>query len=430
MAASVAATAAAAHKPSPVEDWLHAHARAPDEIDLGLARVAAVRDALGLRLSAPVVTVGGTNGKGSVCALASSILAAAGYRAGCYTSPHILTFGERIQINQQAVAEDEILAALKRTAAVASQLNIALTYFELTTLAAVEILQTCEVVVLEVGLGGRLDAVNIFEPTVAVITNVENDHAEFLGNTREAIAGEKAGIARAGVPLVIGEKRAAAVLRPHLPRGCRAIVVGGTQVFAKRNAQTWDYHSTARNLKQLPHPALRGAHQIGNAAVAVAALECLPPAFWPGSGGVRRGLHAARLPGRAQVLAGRPAVVVDVAHNVAAAQQLERFLFHMGYYPQTRAVLGMMRRKDLAGFVRALQPRICHWYVATPNGGDYPAAEMGAAVAAVAGAERVSVCASIAAAAQKARAASEESDRIVVCGSFLTVADFLRATPA
>lgn len=437
-----------------VDLWLRQNARAPDEIELGLERVAAVRSALRLSLPMPVITVGGTNGKGSVCALLNSMLCAAGYQVGCYTSPHILHFSERIQINQNPVDAAQILQALERTAAAAAQHDIELTYFELTTLAAAQLFEAhpCEVVILEVGLGGRLDAVNVFEPSVAVITNVEKDHMEFLGNTREQIAGEKAGIARRGKPLIIGSARAAEVVVPHIlqndsrgdsPRrdsdsqnnvsnASDSVFVNGEHFRAAANdgqQNTWDYHGIHRTLKSLPMPALRGAHQVGNAAVACAALEALPADYWVGNGGVRSGLHQVKLVGRAQVLAGKPCVVVDVAHNVAAAAELEQFLFNMGYFPQTRAVLGMLNRKDCIGFVQALSRRIDHWYIAAPRGGDKPAEVLAAEVCEAigntnGGADKITICESIAAATQLAYAASDENDRILVSGSFLTVADF------
>ena len=406
-----------------IEQWLAAHARPPTTIQLGLSRLQKVRDRLQLTLPMPVITVGGTNGKGSVCHLLSAMLAAAGFKVGCYTSPHLLHFGERIMTNGVSAEAEEVLDALQTIAAAGGEL----TYFELITLAAALLFvrQSCEVVVLEVGLGGRLDAVNVFDADVAVITNIGIDHTEYLGDTREQIALEKAGICRTGKPVVIGDTAppptlVAALCQWQVP----AYYLG--RDFQLTGNRYWSYCGRRQRLANLPPPALSGAHQLHNAATALCALECLPVDYWPGAGAVRRGLHAAVLPGRGQVLAGRPTTVLDVAHNAAAAAVLERQLFDMGYYPRTAAVLGMLARKDIGAFVTALRRRIDHWYAACPADGDLGAAEIAAQVRQAGGV--VDAHSSIAAAVAAARADSNDSDRIVVTGSFLTVAEYMQNT--
>ena len=439
-----------------VGQWLEERSSPPSQIELGLTRIRAVKDAMRLAPAAPIITVGGTNGKGSVCAYLQSILTAGGFRVGAYFSPHVFRFNERAQINAEPLPDDVLLNALQTADAAARRAGVNLTYFELATLGAVAALTQaqCEALILEVGLGGRLDAVNIFDPDVAVITNVQMDHAEFLGDSRAAIAAEKAAIARADKPAVIGCADSAALLRPHLDAiGAQTAVFGRdfSAETAGATGRAWHFVG-ARPMRNLPLPQMMGRHQIANAATAIAALARLPPQFLPGFGAAREGLHQARLPARAQVLPGEPVTVVDVAHNPAAAAALERFLFEMGFYPQTRAVLGMQPHKDIAGFVRALAKRVDHWHIAAPEGvadADAAVSAMVAAVAAIGGKYETHESITEAALAtvvaddvEAARAvklsvdgatgssamdnADGKSDRIIVVGSFLTVADFFR----
>ena len=412
-----------------VENYLAAHARPPQEIELDLHRVRLVRRRMGMRLSLrmPLLTVGGTNGKGSVCAMLEAFLLAGGWRVGCYTSPHLQDFGERIRVGGAPAAAAEMLAALQEVSrAAAAEIPVPLTYFELTTLAAARLFaeRRCELAILEVGLGGRLDAVNIFPPTVAVITNIALDHAEYLGDTRDAVGIEKAGICRRAVPVVVGDTSPPPALLAEIKKRRAKLHLNGRDFSAVAAGRFWHYEGRKR-ISNLPPPALAGAHQITNAATALAALECLPADFWPGTGAIRTGLHAVSLSGRFQILPGRPVTVVDVAHNPAAAAALERGLFAMGYYPHTRAVLGMLARKDIAGFVAALGKRVDVWYTARPRGGDLSGEEIATAVIAAGG--RAVSFPSIAAAVAQARADSGDGDRIVVTGSFLTVSDCLKA---
>ena len=407
---------------SATERWLARHARLPTDIDLGLERVRHVWGVLAEPLTMPIIIVGGTNGKGSVCALLAAILSAAGYRVGCYTSPHVSTIGERVRIGDDAVADDHLLEALK-TVAAAGQ-SVSLTYFELLTLAAALLFARarCHVSILEVGLGGRLDAVNVFSPAVSLITNVAMDHTDYLGDTVAAIAVEKAGICRLAKPLIVGDNDPEPALLSAASQQGAIMRLRGRDFNVFMGDRCWDYDGLQRRLSNLPLPALLGGHQIINAACGLAALESLPNEYWPGVGAIRAGLHAVRLPGRTQVLPGLPVTVLDVAHNPAAAVTLERFLFAMGYYPTTRAVLGMLARKDIDGFAGALAQRVDEWFVARPKGGDLSADAMAATLSAVG--HTVTACPTIAAAMAQARAKSADNDRILVTGSFLTVADF------
>lgn len=407
--------------------WLRMlEARHPAAIDLGLDRVEAVRAQMELRLDMPVVLVGGTNGKGSVCAMLAAFLRAGGARTGCYTSPHILRFSERVAVDGEPASDDDLLDAFEKVEAAREAAGESLTYFEFTTLAAAQIFadRRCDAAILEVGLGGRLDAVNIFEPSVSAVSSLGIDHQEFLGGTLESIAKEKAGIFRLGKPAVSGDGSAPLV---QAARNIGAdLRVLGRDFHAKpaEEGAGWRYEGR-RRLYNLPLPAMRGTHQLRNAATAIAALESLPESLWPGAGGVRRGLHEASAPARAQVLPGAPPIVLDVAHNVAAAEALERTLFDMGYFPQTAAVLGMQPNKDAEGFARALARRIDVWHVAQPRGGGMDAAALAAAVRAGGGSDIVE-CESVSEASARARDCCGESGRILVTGSFMTVADFMQ----
>ena len=406
--------------------WLSELAsRHPVGIDLGLERTEAVRREMGLVLPMPVAVVGGTNGKGSVCAVLAAMLRRGGARTGRYMSPHVSRFNERICVDGAEADDKTILAAFARVESARAGAGVSLTYFEFITLAAALIFADAgaDAAVLEVGLGGRLDAVNVFPAAVAAVTNIGLDHREFLGETAAEIAREKAGIFRSGAAAVVGDANAPPALFAEAEKNGAKLHVMGRDFTAERAENGWHYRGR-RNLFNLPAPAMRGAHQIANAACAVAVLENLPEHLWPGTGAVRQGLHDAAIPGRGQVLPGIPATVLDVAHNAEAAAALERMLFDMGYYPRTAAVLGMMARKDIAGFVEALRRRVDSWYAVCPEGGDVSAAALKAAaeqtgVAAVA-------CGSMEEAAARARDYCGKNGRIVVTGSFMTVAEYIK----
>lgn len=421
------------NSPDSLADWLayieRLHAR---PIDLGLDRVRAVAERLGVRFTCPVIVVGGTNGKGSTCAMLEAMLRAAGYRTGLYTSPHLLSFNERARLDG-VEASDEAL--IEQFAAVeAARGDTTLTYFEFTTLAILRLFAQAglDAVILEVGLGGRLDAVNIVDADVAVITSVDLDHMDFLGPTREHIGWEKAHIYRAG--------RAAICADPQPP--ARLIEVAenlgadlwrfGRDFNYSGDRQQWAYGGRQLRRGALPYPALRGANQLLNASGALAALEALGSRLPVSQAAVREGLLRAQIPGRFQILPGQPAIILDVAHNPHAAAVLVQNLDAMGYFPETHAVFGMLADKDIAGVVARVAGRIDRWQVAALPGPRGSSASAQAAQLRAAGVapEAIGEHASVASALDAAQGAVQQADRILVFGSFLTVAEAMRALEA
>ncbi len=395
----------------------------PQAIALGLDRVREVLSALKIKISCPVLTVGGTNGKGSTCAMLEAILGSAGYRTGLYTSPHLLRYNERVRVAGREADESalcEAFAAVERVRG-----SVPLTYFEFGTLAAFFLFarEKPEALILEVGLGGRLDAVNVLDADCAVLTSVGIDHVEFLGDSREAIGREKAGIFRAGRPAVIADPRPPESVLAGIQRvGALPILLGRDFGYANQGTQ-WSYWGPAGKRPGLAHPALRGGVQLRNASAAIAVLDALRQRLPIAAKDVRRALAEVNLPGRFQVLPGRPQVVLDVAHNPEAAAVLAANLGDSGFSPETIAVFGMLRDKDIAGVMRAVAPRITRWHLATlpgPRGADARLLssiflELKIQAPAV---EHDSVAEALAA----AKAEAAEDDKIVVFGSFLTVA--------
>lgn len=401
-------------------DWLaYIERQHPQSIALGLDRVRQVFSALKIKISCPVVTVGGTNGKGSTCAMLESVLGFAGYRTGLYTSPHLLRYNERVRIAGREAEDATFAEAFAEVESARG--SIPLTYFEFGTLAAFVLFSKAnlDAAVLEVGLGGRLDAVNVVDADCAVLTSVGIDHVEFLGDTRETIGAEKAGIFRAGRPAVVAD--------PDPPRSvlgsdAKLLLLGRDFGYQPQGTQ-WSYWGPAGKRSGLAHPALRGAMQLRNASAAFAALDALREKLPIAMQDVRRALAEVTLPGRFQVLPGRPQVVLDVAHNPEAAAALAANLGDSGYSPETIAVFGMLRDKDIAGVVRAVASRITRWHLATLPG------PRGADAGLLAGVLRelriqtpIAEHGSVAEALAVAKNEAAENDKIVVFGSFLTVA--------
>jgi dihydrofolate synthase/folylpolyglutamate synthase len=402
-------------------EWLaHIERQHPQAIALGLERVRAVFGGLGISFICPVLTVAGTNGKGSTCALLESILRAAGYRTGLYTSPHLRRYNERVRIGGQEVDDDSLCEAF--AAVEAARAGAPLTYFEFGTLAAFSLFtkERIDAAILEVGLGGRLDAVNVVDADCAVLTSVGIDHVEFLGATREEIGREKAGIFRPGRPAIVGDPDPpASVLNADAD-----LQLAGRDFGYQAQGAQWSYWGPAVKRSGLAHPALRGAAQLRNASAALAALDCLRERLPIAMQDVRRGLAEVSLPGRFQVLPGRPQVVLDVAHNPEAAAVLASNLGDSGFAPETIAVLGMLKDKDIAGVVRAMAPRITRWHLASlpgPRGLD--SGSLARILSDLNINEPVSAHASVADALSAAKREANENDKIVVFGSFLTVAD-------
>ncbi|MDR2365929.1 MAG: bifunctional tetrahydrofolate synthase/dihydrofolate synthase [Zoogloeaceae bacterium] len=416
------------------------HPKGQAGIELGLARARRVSAALGQRPFCPIVTVAGTNGKGSTVAYLESILVRAGFRVGCYTSPHLLRYNERVRVDGRPASDAALCAAFAEVEAARRMAgNIPLTYFEFGTLAAWQVFAAagCEALALEVGLGGRLDAVNLYDADVALVTVVDLDHQEWLGADRESVGFEKAGIFRAGRPALCGDAdppqsllRRAAQLNAPLRR------MGWDFGFAVMEASrlSWQYWRRQEDgrprRRNFAYPGLRGKAQLQDAALAVAALETLADRLPVSAQAMREGLAQAALPGRFQVLPKRgddPVLVLDVAHNPQAMRTLAENLAEMGFFDHTYAVLGMLADKDVAGSVAALRGKIRHWFLASlPGIRGLTAAALAEAVRqADPGASfscHASPRAALAAAQKRTRKRAGENDRIAVFGSFHTVA--------
>jgi dihydrofolate synthase / folylpolyglutamate synthase len=405
----------------------------PKSIAMGLERVADVAARMSVRVASPVVTVAGTNGKGSTCALLESIYRQAGYRTGLYTSPHLTRFNERVRIGGVDMDDAALVSAfdIVEMARTAASTPTPLTYFEFTTLAALHLFasERLDVLVLEVGLGGRLDAVNLIDADVAVVTTIDVDHVDYLGPTREHIGAEKSGIFRSGRQAICGDFDPPQTLVAYAQAiGAPLWRIGIDFAYAEQGTQ-WRYEGPGGNRYGLPYPALRGRYQLGNAATALAATDALRARLPVAASAIRDGLVRVDLAGRFQVLPGRPTIVLDVAHNPHAARALAGTLSTMGYHPRTFAVFGMLADKDIEAVARALAPRIDAWYVAPLPG------PRGASVARVEAALRAAGVAQdairrfddVTHAFDAARADANDADRIAAFGSFLTVAAALAA---
>jgi dihydrofolate synthase/folylpolyglutamate synthase len=422
-------------RPASLADWLrYLETLHPKAIALGLDRVRTVYVRLQTSMTCPVVTVTGTNGKGSTCAMLESMLRCAGFRVGLYTSPHLLRYNERVRIDGVEATDVALVEALNRVedARVESGAPVALTYFEFGTLAALWLFARAEldVAILEVGLGGRLDAVNIVDSDVAVVTTIDLDHADYLGPTREDVGREKAGIFRAGRVAVCGEADPPASLIDHAGAiGSKLVQIGRDFGYVAERGQ-WRYWGPGGDRYGLPHPALRGPYQLANAATAIAALDVVRERLPVSGGAIRTGLVEVELRGRFQVLPGRPAVVLDVAHNPHAARALAATAGEMGYFPETLAVFGIFADKDIDGVIAAMRGEATRWFVATLPGPRGAAAADLAERLVVAGVAReaIVVCNDVSDAWCAAREAASEADRIIVFGSFLTVAAVMAMT--
>lgn len=417
--------------PATLSDWLeYIERQHPATIAMGLDRVAAVRDALGLRPDFPLITVGGTNGKGSTCRILESILRQAGYRAGTYTSPHLLRYNERVRVGGREAADDELARAFAAVESARAGLGLPLTYFEFGTLAALWLFVEARVdaAVLEIGLGGRLDAVNAFDPDVSVLVSVGLDHMEYLGDTRDSIGREKAHIFRPGRTAVCADADPPATVLEHAATIDAPLLLIGRDFDYEVEAQQWRYRGPRATRHGLPPPALRGIAQLANASAAITALDLLHERLPVSAGALRSGLVHVENPGRFQVLPGRPTVVLDVAHNPHAAEVLVHNLAQMTGHARTLAVFSMLADKDVAGVVRILRGHIDHWYVAPLPGPRGSAVEPLLRTLHEAGVSApVEVCADIENACASANQAAGGGDRIVVFGSFLTVAAAMTA---
>lgn len=398
-------------------------------IDLGLERVEQVRQRLKLKIDFPLIVVGGTNGKGSTCAMLEAMLHAGGYQVGCYTSPHFLEYNERVRIGKVPASDAALCAAFERIEQ--ARENIPLTYFEFGTLAAMACFvdSKVDVAVLEVGLGGRLDAVNVFDADCAIVTSVDLDHMDYLGDTRDIIAVEKAGIFRSGRVAVYADRdMPQTIATTAQQRGAELWQLGINYDYSAKQQQ-WDFKGRTHVRYALPYPALRGSYQLNNASAALAALDALQDQLPLSMEAVRAGLSQVTLPGRFQVLPGFPQVILDVAHNPHAARALADNLAAMPP-ARTGAVFAMLNDKDIRGVVHSLKGKIDDWWVAGIDAPRGATAEKIRQIVLQTGvpAQSVQAFPTVTEALNCARNEVGENGRIIAFGSFYTVAEAMRAS--
>jgi dihydrofolate synthase/folylpolyglutamate synthase len=415
-----------------MDSWLaHCERLHPHTIDMGLERVQEVVKRLGLRFEACVITVAGTNGKGSTCAMLEACFLQAGYRTGVYTSPHLVHFQERCRIHGETVQPDDLLPHFQKVEDARCQgSEISLTYFEFTTLAILSLMAEAnlDIAILEVGLGGRLDAVNVVNADCAVITSIDLDHTELLGPDRESIGFEKAGIMRSGKPVVVSDPVPPESVLAHAASIGADLWQFGKDFNFTGDKQQWAWAGRGRRYSGLAYPALRGANQLINASGVLAALEAVRDRLPVTAQAIRNGLAMVELPGRFQIIPGQPTLVLDVAHNPHAVAALSENLDAMGFYPTTHAVFGAMADKDVSAIMARVGVLVDRWYFC-----DLPTARASSAQELQKQWQqtnrRKNVTSSVfkdpKEAFEAAVAAADPADRIVVFGSFYTVAGVL-----
>ena len=418
--------------PQTLNEWLaRCEQLHPKEIDLTLERVAAVAKRLNLGFQVPVIAVAGTNGKGSTCAMLEAVALQAGYRVGLYSKPHLVHFEERCRVNGQMVDASELLPHFE--AVELARGDTTLTYFEFTTLAIARLLSQAplDLVILEVGLGGRLDAVNVVDADCAIITSIDLDHTEFLGPDREAIGYEKAHIMRPGKPVIVSDPLPPYSVLAYAKKLGADLWRVGTDFNCSGDRQQWAWGGRKRRYSGLAYPALRGANQLLNAAGVLAAFEALKDRLPITAQAVRAGLALVDLPGRFQIVPGQPTLVLDVAHNPHAVAALVQNLDQMGFFPKTHVVFGAMADKDLSNLLTRMAPLVDHWvFCDLPTARAASARNLEALYQGLAlkgpGPVVIDCCESPQAALQTAVKNADPADRIVVFGSFYTVGGVLQ----
>jgi dihydrofolate synthase/folylpolyglutamate synthase len=414
--------------PLTLADWLaHCERLHPKTIDMSLERTLAVRDRLALRFDCTVITVAGTNGKGSTCAMLESVALAAGYRVGLYSKPHLVHFEERCRVGGANIDGDALLPHFEAVEAVRGDMT--LTYFEFTTLVIMRCLSRLplDLVILEVGLGGRLDAVNAIDTDCAIVTSIDLDHTEYLGPDRESIGREKAHIMRKGKPAIVSDPLPPASVCAHAQAVAADLWLAGRDFNHSGDRQQWNWAGRGRRIGGLAYPALRGANQLLNAAGVLAAFEALRDRLPVPVQAVRQGLAGVELPGRFQIVPGQPTLVLDVAHNPHSVAALALNLDAMGFFPRTHAVFGAMHDKDLTGVVQRLAPIVEDWYCCDlPLARAAPADALARVVREVQPRAQVSTHASPTQALAAALEHADPADRILIFGSFLTVGGVLQ----
>jgi dihydrofolate synthase / folylpolyglutamate synthase len=397
----------------------------PKEIDLGLDRVEQVLEKLKLspQFICPVITVAGTNGKGSTVAFLESILKAANYSVGCYTSPHLFSYNERIRLDGENV-DDEILCNAFDVIDQARG-DIPLTYFEFGTLAALVVFakSKVDVTVLEVGLGGRLDAVNVIDADVAVVTSIDIDHTDWLGEDIETIATEKAGVFRADKPAIYGSlKMPRSISTVASDKGAKLLAAGKDYLYQGVGGNCWQLITNNQRFSDLPVPVLKGAHQLQNAAAAIMALQQLNSQLSINEKSIHQGLHNVSLQGRYQLVAQSPQVIVDVAHNAQAAKVLAELLADDHIEGRTYALIAMLADKAVSEVVENMTSQVDEWFSAgldVARGLD--ADLMAKAVNENRTDAKLTSCKDVVSACQSALQKMSKKDRLIVFGSFYTV---------
>ena len=401
----------------------------PSVIDLGLERVREVAERLGVMEPAwPVITVAGTNGKGSCVAFMESILRAAGYRTAAYTSPHLLRYNERIRLDGRPVDDQALIQAFE--AVDEARGSTSLTYFEFGTLAALWLFRRREpdVVLLEVGLGGRLDAVNVLDSDAAVVVSVGLDHTDWLGDTRESIGREKAGVFRSGRPAICGDRDCPASVRDAANQQASPLFLIGRD-YDREDVPGggWTFHGAGRRIEALPPPNLAGEHQLDNAATALMALALLDDRLPVSDQAVRQGIGAAALAGRFQVISGRVEWILDVAHNQEASQGLAASLARSSCTGKTRAVVAVLTRKDAPALLRPLLDMVDVWYpLQLPDADARPAEDLAELLVRQVEPARLAKAGPPDELFARAESEADPGDRIVVFGSFRTIEEALR----
>lgn len=409
----------------------------PQNIALGLDRVRQVAQRMGLQFDCPVITVAGTNGKGSTCAMLEAVALQSGYRPGVYTSPHLVHFEERCRVGGEIVKAEELIPHFEAVeqARVKDGQEVALTYFEFTTLAILRLmsLSRLDVAILEVGLGGRLDATNIIDADCAIITSIDLDHMELLGSERESIGREKAGIMRVGRPVIVSDPVPPQSVIDHATEIGADLWRFGKDFNYDGDKQQWGWAGRGRRYAGLAYPALRGANQLMNASGVLAAYEAIRGKLPVTAQAVRTGLSMVELPGRFQIVPGQPTLVLDVAHNPHSVAALTANLDAMGYFPTTHAVFGAMADKDWEPMLTKVGPLVDRWYftdLPTPRADSAENLKAKLQQLQAQGVIRKDVSMQTFANPQQALdaavAATEAADRIVVFGSFFTVGGVLQ----
>jgi dihydrofolate synthase / folylpolyglutamate synthase len=418
--------------PDTLQGWLqYIEALHPKSIAMGLERVQAVKQRLDLKLDFTVITVAGTNGKGSTCAMLEQIYLQAGYRVGCYTSPHILRYNERVRIMGHEAEDADLCSAFARVEEARG--DTALTYFEFGTLAALCCFCECalDVVILEVGLGGRLDAVNVVDADAAIITSIDLDHMDYLGDNRESIGLEKAGVYRAGRPAICADASPPATLLEHAEAVKASLLCIHRDFCYQVESGRWHYRWADFTLTDLPLPALAGDFQLSNASAVLTAIHSLHGELPVSESAIHAGLQQVSLAGRFDVRQSAPRVILDVAHNPHAAAALAANLNAQANAGRTLAVFAMLADKDIRGVVAAVHTTVHAWYLADiPQVRGAKAVQLQHALNEVAPEAAVHVYPTVLEAYRQACIDAGENDRIIVFGSFFTVADVMQLLPA